>query len=112
MSQHAKKLVNWINLCYSSFMGKQTIETNSVRPTHRKVEDAVNKGFYRAFKQKGGLESPVLLTAKDPVKGVGDRKVNRPYPLVQQGKKIGEGLISAEPFTAVIIPNNYRKETK
>lgn len=112
MSQYAKKLVNWLNLCYSSFMGQQTEETNSVRTIHRKVKNAVNKGFFRAFKQKGGLESPVLLIAKDPVKGVGDRKVNRPYPLVQQGKKIGEGLISAEPFSAISIPNNYRKESK
>jgi len=93
-------------------MGKQTRQTNSVSTTHGKAKNAVNKGFFKAFAQKGGLESPGLLTAIDQVKGVGNRKVNRPYPLAQQGKKIGEGLISAEPFTAVTIPNNYRKESK
>jgi hypothetical protein len=112
MSQHTKKLVNWVNLCYGSFMGNQRKETTSVSTTHGKAQNALNKGFFKAFAQKGGLESPDLLIAKDPVKGVGNRKVNRPYPLAQQGKKIGAGLISAEPFTTVIIPNNYRKESK
>jgi hypothetical protein len=112
MSQHAKKLVNWVNLCYGSFMGKQTKETNSVSTTHGKAKNAVNKGFFKAFAQKGGPERPGLLRTKDQVKGVGNRKTNRPYPLAQQGKKIGAGLISAEPFTAISIPNNYRKESK
>ena len=93
-------------------MGNQRKKTTKVSTTHGKAKNAVNKGFFKAFYQKEGLESPVLLTAKDPKKGVGDGKVNRPYPLAQQGKKIGEGLISAEPFSAVIIPNNYRKESK
>ena len=52
------------------------------------------------------------MKVKDSVKGVGNREVNRPYPLAQQVKKIGAGLISAEPFTSLIIPNNYRKESK
>jgi|694.fasta_scaffold122092_4 hypothetical protein len=112
MSQHAKKLVNWVKVCYCSSMGKQTKETNSVSTTHGKAKNAANKGFFKAFAQKGGLESPGLLTAKDQVKGVGNTKVNRPYPLAQRGKKIGAGLKSAEPFTTITIPNNYRKESK
>ena len=93
-------------------MGNQSKETTSVSTTHGKAKNVLNKGFFKAFAQKGGLESPDLLLVKDPVKGVGSRKVNRPYPLAQQGKKIGAGLISAEPFTSEIIPNNYRKESK
>lgn len=93
-------------------MGNQRKETTSVSTTHGKAKNAVNKGFFKAFVQKGGLESPSLLLVKDPVKGVGSRKANRPYPLAQQGKKIGAGLISAEPFTSPIIPNNHRKESK
>jgi len=87
MSQHAKKLVNWVNLCYSSFMGNQRKKTTKVSTTHGKAKNALNKGFFKAFAQKGGLESPDLLTVKDQVKGVRNRKVNRPYPLAQQGKK-------------------------
>ena len=93
-------------------MGNQKEKTTKVSTTHGKAKNAINKGFFKAFAQTGGLESPDLLTVKDPVKGVGNKKVNRPYPLAHQGKKIGAGLISAEPFTAVIIPNNYRKESK
>ena len=93
-------------------MGNQKKQTTSVSSAHGKAKNAPNKGFFKAFAQKGGLESPGLLIVKDPIQGVGNRNVNRPYPLAQQGKKIGEGLISAEPFTTVIISNDYRKESK
>ena len=93
-------------------MGNQRKKTTKVSTTHGKAKNAINKGFFKAFAQKGGLESPDLLTVKDPAKGVRNKKVNRPYPLAHQGKKIGAGLISAEPFTTEIIPNNYRKESK
>ena len=93
-------------------MGSQRKETNNVGTTHRKAKNAVDKGFFEAFKQKVGLETPVLLITKDPAKGVGDRKVSEPYPLVRPRKKMGEGLTSAEPFSAVSTLNNDRKESK
>jgi hypothetical protein len=92
-------------------MGNQTNTIDNVEALHGKAENAVNKGFFKAFEVCQGSDRLNFKEETGPQKlGLGEDEKDSAHwsEAVKAVKK--EGLTRNEPFLTKIVSINYRKE--